>query len=483
MTDKLSPGEEYEQDQRLVQDLGRMFHDERGNTSFLATLYKRLEAQQANLPAEGVQPRLSQGRSQRKNVSRLNASESRPWQRTISTIAAVLIMALLVGSLIFILNRTRQTSTVTHNTAMQTAVNISTLHMLDQQTGWAMSDKGQVLRTTDGGLQWKNVSPLQLTASPVGNVLNVSDVTHAWVATPWSGTSHDWIASTSSDPPHISVASTGEDVSATQIFRTSDGGQTWQNCIVQTSVVTQIAFINAQTGWLLSRHGISESTETVEVWHSSDGGQSWNQVAAALASSSDTPAPGHLPFGGKKSGLSFLDGQTGWITGSYAVAGLSLLYRTHDGGKTWYAQALRLSSPETTAQLAIAAPRFFSTTDGILPVSVNGANTHYIDFYVTHDGGNSWQRTAPIAASASISDFVDANYGWTSDGTHLYASSTGGKQWTEIVTNPALHNLSVLNFVTPTVGWAIGSTPNQGPALLKTSDGGQSWTVLPTTLI
>ncbi len=470
MTDKFSPGEEYEQDQRLAQDLGRMFHDERNNARFLATLYKRLEAQQTHFPAEGAQPQRLLARSQGKPLSRFNASESRAWLRTISTLAAVLIMALLVGSLIFVFNRTRQTSTATHNTAMQTAVNISALHMLDEQTGWAMSDKGQVVRTTDGGLQWKNVSPPSpFTIAATGSLLNALDSTHAWIAQPDHG---------------ISQGETkAPDNEGTQIFRSSDGGQSWQQTTVPTRVASQLTFINAQTGWLLSRNAISQNAETIEVWHSSDGGQSWTQVAAALASSTDAPGPGRLPFGGQKTGLSFLDEQTGWMTGKYSVAGLSLLYRTHDGGKTWHAQALPLSSPETTAQLAIAAPRFFSTTNGILPVSVNGANGSYLDFYATHDGGNSWQRTAPIAASASIFDFVDANYGWTSDGTHLYASNTGGKQWREIVTNPALHTLSTLDFVTHTIGWAIGSTQSQGPALLKTNDGGQSWTVLPTTII
>ncbi|HLZ56027.1 MAG TPA: hypothetical protein VKR06_03685 [Ktedonosporobacter sp.] len=401
-------------------------------------------------------------------ISRFAPVKSRRMLLGLSIVAATLILALIASSRIFLPDQARQTS---HRsppvTSVPIPVTISSLHMLDMQHGWALTDTGQIVKTMDGGWHWQNVSPPSpFTANLAGVVLQVLDAAHVWVATPGSA-----------------PASTGSGSSATQLFRSRDGGQSWQNIPLQTSMVTQITFINPQIGWLLSRHQLSENAETAQILRSRDGGQSWTLVSAALPASTDLPGPGRLPFGGKKTGITFLNEQTGWITGSYSAPGYSFLYRTGDGGQTWNPQALSLAPPQAPAQLAIAAPHFFSATEGILPVTATHEGSTSLIFYATHDGGNSWQRSGPVAARASLSSFVDAGYGWASDGTRLYTTSTEGQQWREMVTNPPLHNLSALDFVAPTTGWALGSTQTNSPSLLKTIDGGQTWTILPAMMI
>lgn len=402
--------------------------------------------------------------------SRFNSASSRRVLLRLAITAAILIVLLLVSWQIFLFTRPHQTNTLTpRGTNMPIPVTISSLHMLDMQTGWALTDKGQLVRTTDGGLQWKNVSPPSpFTPNTTSVVWNVLDAAHAWIATPGGA-----------------PASTGSGALTTRIFRTSDGGQSWQNTTVQTSMVTQITFINPQIGWLLSRHQLSEAAETIQILRSSDGGQNWTQVSAVLPASTDLPAPGRLPFGGNKTGISFLNEQIGWITGSYAARGYPFLYRTSDGGKTWYPQALNISPSQTTTQLATTTPHFFSATSGILPLSATSGSTTTVTFYATHDSGNSWQPTTPITAQTNLSTFIDPHYGWISDKTHLYTTSTGGQQWTELATNPPLHRLSSLNFVTHTIGWAIGSTqPNSiSRSLLKTTDGGHTWNILAPVII
>ena len=128
--------------------------------------------------------------------------------------------------------------------------------------------------------------------------------------------------------------------------------------------------------------------------------------------------------------MSFLNATTGWVTGRVPVNGYSLLYRTYDGGATWYPQSLPLSPTERSSQLSLLPPLFFNATDGILPVSFDMGKGASLDVYVTHDGGTTWKGTTPLTAAASTADFIDVDHGWASDGTLLYVTGDSGKQWT-----------------------------------------------------
>jgi photosystem II stability/assembly factor-like uncharacterized protein len=156
-----------------------------------------------------------------------------------------------------------------------------------------------------------------------------------------------------------------------------------------------------------------------------------------------------------------------------------LLYRTTDGGGTWHPQSLALSPDERSAQLSIMPPEFFTLTDGILPVSAETENSSHFNAYVTQDAGATWQKTTPLMIRATVVDFIDMKHGWVSDGTQLYATDDGGLHWTSLSAHLSWHGISQLDFVTSESGWAIGSVQTNDLSLLKTSDGGRTWTVIP----
>jgi photosystem II stability/assembly factor-like uncharacterized protein len=193
------------------------------------------------------------------------------------------------------------------------------LHMIDPFTGWALCERA-VLRTSDGGLQWKNVTPPHsvLTRESIADFHTAS---LAWVATPQTnGTT-------------------------AQVLRTTDGGQTWQQSTIQATFLKQITFIDSQHGWILSGwEATGGAAEAVGVFRTSDGGKTWRNVSSALPASTDTPPPGHLPFGGQKSGIHFLNTSTGWITGTVVVNDLAWLYVSHDEGSTWAGVLLQTST-------------------------------------------------------------------------------------------------------------------------------------------
>jgi photosystem II stability/assembly factor-like uncharacterized protein len=378
------------------------------------------------------------------------------------SIAAVGRVPLLVASLIVVLTGARQYSSNTSGLPLQFEA-LSSIHMLDTQAGWAVTAKGNVIRTTDGGVHWKDVTPNYPAAAARQKVVaDFLAVASAWVAVP----------ETAADGTPTVV-----------VFRTTDGGQTWQETTIQqSSPIYSITFVDAQHGWMLSKQVDLASAEAVDILRTTDGGKTWAVVSRALAASTDTPPPGQLPFGGDKSGLGFLDTMTGWTTGSFPLKGYIFLYVTHDGGVTWHRQTFPFSPDKAATQIATRPPRFFTPTDGILPVSFVTESASSLDLYVTHDGGASWKETTPLAALAATAGFIDVNHGWASDGTLLYVTSDGGHHWTKLSPGESFQHITRLDFASSHIGWAIGATNSHVPALLKTINGGHTWAAIPYTI-
>ncbi len=398
--------------------------------------------------------------------------KGRTWQRPINTIAAVLFTALLVGSFIVLLNRAHQGKTGSDTRPRQVVATvpaavptiilrnegpITSIHMVDATTGWAVTDHA-VLRTTDGGTSWQDVTPPHASSAFInGAAVAVLDASTVW------------------------VGAALPDGSATQVFHTSNAGQTWQETTVRRGMSTgvEITFIDATDGWMLVGLGAAAGSEAVAIYRTTYGGETWTKISSTKPP--DNTTPGALPFGGDKNGLSFLNSSTGWATGTEPAA-FPWLYITHDGGRTWQHQSLRLPPNQASAELSITPPTFFNATEGILPVNGLSAGSEIVrgsDIYITHDGGASWHSTSLLATNASSVDFIDVNHGWVTDGTTLYMTSDGGQHWAKIfagATTNTMPKFQQLDFVSSKVGWAIGYTDAGAMFLLRTVDGGQMWT-------
>src|SRR5437879_6798744 len=92
------------------------------------------------------------------NRTRSSFSVGRTWQQRMGNIAAVAFVTLLVGSPTVVLVGARQHGAHTLGAPRQYET-LSSIHMLDPRAGWAVTAKGNVIRTADGGVHWKNVTP------------------------------------------------------------------------------------------------------------------------------------------------------------------------------------------------------------------------------------------------------------------------------------------------------------------------------------
>jgi len=383
-------------------------------------------------------------------------------------VCTTILSTLLVSSLFLLSSCSSQGNTGARgntSSTSSTAEALQSIQMFDATTGWAMT-RNAVLRTVDGGVHWKDVTPPEHPAISAVNATFFS-ITSAWI--------------------NMSQAAS----STVLVFRTEDGGQTWQKSSIQTddSSRAQITAVDTQHGWLLNHISGGPQAEIIEIFRTSNGGKSWERASRVYPASTDRPPPGKLPFGGSKSGLSFVNASTGWVTGSVPVNNLTWVFVTHDAGTTWQQQALPPLPHQEPALLSFISPQFFTANEGILPVTYSGGKGSGFGLYMTHDGGTTWNSVpvAKEASSISTIDFIDMQHGWAIDssGTNLYATIDGGTHWTKLAFTSTSHSLpsfKFLNFVTSELGWAIGATSSNTPVLLKTVDGGHTWTPIRYTI-
>jgi len=340
---------------------------------------------------------------------------------------------------------------------------LTSIRMLDKTHGWALTQSA-ILKTTDGGLHWQNVTPTNAKFNPMfmpeGDFLNAQN---AWIATPQ-----------------------GEQKSISTL-RTTDGGKSWQSSPIQTTITVSggvmLHFLNASDGWL---QAFGAGGRSLLIFQTTDGGQHWNQVTSPNLKDITDP-----------NGISFNDAQTGWAAGENLADTINntqpVLGITHDGGKTWSSQPLPMLPGGGKDDMVITRPPVFFGNNGLLPVDQivpspdSKSSPIGLNLYVTQNGGQTWTPTKLVTSNVPGNapnfftvDITDMQHVWAANGTNLYVTSNGGQSWIKLPPTPL--PISDLSFVDANNGWAIVSTETipgdintQQTQLLHTTNGGHTW--------
>ncbi len=336
--------------------------------------------------------------------------------------------------------------------AVISPADLATIHMLDAQNGWGISD-AKVLRTADGGASWHDVSPKNST--PLGFSANsyFLDQQHAWILIP--------------DP---------NDMLKGTLYKSSNGGTSWENVPVAFGG-GDIHFLDAQRGWVLASLGAGAGSMGVAIFHTNDGGSTWSR--SYTNDPNDPNAGDSLPLGGLKDGLSPVDAQTAWVGGVIYTPGTIYLYRTKDGGASWEAVHVKPPDGYDQADFETRGPLFTSSSIAYLPVTVSSQNGVMLAIYVSRDGGTSWLQTPTFIPQGGAMDFVSPQDGFVWNGSSFYVTHDGAQTWTTVAPDVTFGDtFSGMDFVTTETGFVLTSDVNGGRGLYKTTDGGATWNVL-----
>ncbi len=322
--------------------------------------------------------------------------------------------------------------------------------MLDPTNGWAVSETA-VLRTVDGGSTWYDATPSGLASVGYSAASCFLDAHTAWIVTP------------------------GSDLTRGILHATQDGGESWTSAEVDFPA-GYMSFPDGTNGWVLVALGAAMSHEAVAVFQTGDAGLTWTQSFTNEPNSPGTSDS--LPFVGNKTGITALDGNLAWVTGSQPSTDFIYLYMTQDGGSTWTHQEPAFPDGFLGAMATTFPPRFFNSTNGVLPAAMYADAVNTV-FYTTTDSGLTWSPSTPVPLNGqfSIATLVDF-FVWDGDQS-LFASHDSGNTWSQVTPDINLKDkLAGFQFVDLNTGWALASDDQGHHTLYSTSDGGITWPIL-----
>lgn len=329
-------------------------------------------------------------------------------------------------------------------------------------------ERGATVRTTIGLFvyddgRWRNATPPKLAADGIDAIDDAAFVDRR----------HGWVAA-------YNCATV-----AVHLYRTTDGGRSWQSLGKPASHScgggpTFLSFVGDRHGWM---EPVSPNGPVGALLRTTDGGRTWTQVASGP---SRQVRPSGLPC---LAPIRFVSFSSGWM----ARCQLGSVFSTVDAGRRWSRVPIaihdgvnaRFDLPTFVGRTGVVA-----ATLGTRPETESG-RTRAIVFAVSGDGGRSWtaRSTRRIAAcpldaystSSWPASAVDARVWWIVSGGArplVQVTTDGGQTWlTSAARGLPTRRCAVasVSAADPRSAFVVARLGPNDSALFRTADGGRRW--------
>ena len=330
---------------------------------------------------------------------------------------------------------------------------------------------GNAIRvSTDGGATWSAARPL-----PAGTFLggkgSFVDGQHGWSVAVANGSTTDSLV----------------------MYRTSDGGQTWQSSPVGSLAVKlgswtsdwEFHFADADHG-LLRTFGVNDPAidptpySNCAQFTTNDGGVTWSAPASVSCAENEATWVTNT--------LGYASGQVSETVNDVTV--------TQDGGRTWKTGKLPMDASEMGwgIELLVAEPGRLRAEIGFAPkTGADPRQRHSV--YDSTDGGATWAKAydhnagedIQVLGASSFDHWFAKTNAHESDKSALIASDDGGRTWHQVASTfvPSIEPIrwwdslrgAIQGFTCPD-GGTSASCSNHATVYI-TSDGGQTWQQVP----
>ena len=358
---------------------------------------------------------------------------------------------------------------------------------------WIAGDKGSMLKSVDGGLNWNRDSvgictnyDSFLVVDTLGDSTWIEDTTICLLQDKiifWGGYAYN-------NDLIYALGDTALTDDEIYLFRTQDGGDTWNMLSIALSVPFQDCYFSEETSGLIFGSAgavysieVAESSASISFVTSREAGQdlkevefidennAWvvgaNSIVMRSTNSGTNWSDVDVDITGDIKDIGFLDSDEGWIVGHDESRGTGAIKLTTDGGDTWNFRSYGLG-------LALFGVHFVDANEGWL-VGKSGRIAHTID------GGNIWlHQDANTSKTFRDVYFANSNDGWvvgfSSEGatdtfTTILYTTNGGGQWNSVDSIYG-YRLNEVEFFDDQYGWVVG---DKG-LIMRSEDGGMTWT-------